>query len=54
MLKQVENNAPLRKNVSIDEVGNTAAFLTSDLSAGITGQNIYVDSGYNIIGMPAL
>jgi len=54
MLKQVENNAPLRKNVSIDEVGNTAAFLTSDLSAGITGQNIYVDSGYNIIGMPVL
>ncbi len=54
MLNQVEENAPLRKNVSIEEVGNTAAFLASDLSAGITGQNIYVDSGYNIIGMPVL
>ena len=54
MLNQVEENAPLRKNVSIEEVGNTAAFLASDLSAGITGQNIYIDSGYNIIGMPVL
>ncbi len=54
MLNQVEENAPLRKNVTIEEVGNTAAFLCSDLASGITGQNIYVDSGYNIIGMPAL
>jgi len=54
MLNQVEENAPLRKNVSIEEVGNTAAFLCSDLASGITGQNIYVDAGYNIIGMPAL
>lgn len=54
MLQQVEDNAPLRRNVSIDDVGNTAAFLCSDLSAGITGQNIYVDAGYNIIGMPVL
>lgn len=54
MLHQVEENAPLRKNVTIEEVGNTCAFLCSDLAAGITGQNIYVDSGYNIIGMPVL
>jgi len=54
MLSQVEENAPLRKNVTIEEVGNTAAFLCSDLASGITGQNIYVDSGYSIIGMPAL
>lgn len=54
MLHQVEANAPLRKNVTIDEVGNTAAFLCSDLASGITGQNIYVDAGYNIIGMPVL
>lgn len=54
MLNQVEENAPLRKNVTIEEVGNTAAFLCSDLASGITGQNIYVDSGYSIIGMPKL
>ncbi len=54
MLRQVEENAPLRKNVTIDEVGNTSAFLCSDLASGITGQIIYVDSGYNIIGMPNL
>ena len=54
MLHQVEQNAPLRKNVTIEEVGNTAAFLASDLASGITGQIIYVDSGYNIIGMPVL
>ena len=54
MLKQVEDNAPLRKNVTIEEVGNTTAFLASDLASGITGQVVYVDSGYNIIGMPRL
>jgi enoyl-[acyl-carrier protein] reductase I len=54
MLQQVEDNAPLRRNVTIEDVGNTAAFLCSDLSAGVTGENIYVDAGYNIIGMPVL
>jgi len=54
MLNQVEENAPLRKNVTIDEVGNASAFLCSDLASGITGQVIYVDAGYNTIGMPAL
>lgn len=51
MLDHVKNNAPLRRNITIDDVGNTAAFLCSDLAAGITGENIYVDSGYNKIGM---
>jgi len=51
MLTQVEAAAPLRRNVTIEDVGNTAAFLCSDLANGITGENIYVDSGYNIIGM---
>ncbi len=51
MLTHVENNAPLRRNVTIDDVGNAAAFLCSDLALGITGEITYVDSGYNIIGM---
>jgi len=51
MLNQVEKAAPLRRNITIDDVGNTAAFLCSDLAAGITGENVYVDSGYNIVGM---
>lgn len=51
MLDHVEKNAPLRRNVTIEEVGNTAAFLCSDLATGITGEVIYVDSGYHILGM---
>ena len=54
MLTHVEKNAPLRRNVTIDDVGNTAAFLCSDLAAGITGENIYVDSGYSHVGMGPL
>ncbi|MEO0802377.1 MAG: enoyl-ACP reductase FabI [Cyanobacteria bacterium J06642_2] len=50
MLRTVEEKAPLRRNVTQTEVGNTAAFLCSDLSSGITGQIIYVDSGYSILG----
>ena len=46
----VEETAPLRRNVSIEEVGNTAAFLCSDLASAITGEITYVDCGYNIIG----
>ncbi|MEM7207100.1 MAG: enoyl-ACP reductase [Pseudomonadota bacterium] len=52
LLEYVEETAPLRRNVTIEQVGDTAAFLASDLSAGITGQVVYVDSGYNIVGMP--
>ncbi|MBL4762798.1 MAG: enoyl-ACP reductase [Gammaproteobacteria bacterium] len=54
ILEQVENNSPMRRNVSIEDVGNTGAFLCSDMAAGITGENIFVDSGYNIVGMGAL
>ncbi|MCP4768508.1 MAG: enoyl-ACP reductase [Gammaproteobacteria bacterium] len=54
ILDEVVANAPLRRNVTIDDVGNTAAFLCSDLAAGITGENIYVDSGYNIVSMGVL
>lgn len=54
ILDEVSKNAPLRKNVTIENVGNTAAFLCSDLGGGITGENIYVDSGYNIMSMGVL
>lgn len=53
MLAQVEASAPLHRNVDTDEVGNAAAFLCSDLASGITGQVLYVDAGYSIIGMPS-
>lgn len=49
-----EQNSPLRRNVTIDEVGNAAAFLCSDLASGITGEILYVDGGYNIEGMAVL
>lgn len=51
MIHHVEKVAPLRRTVTQTEVGNTAAFLCSDLSSGITGQVIYVDAGYEIMGM---
>lgn len=50
-LEHVARNAPLRRNVTIEEVGNSAAFLCSDLASGITGEIIYVDNGYNTLGM---
>ncbi|HEY1960919.1 MAG TPA: SDR family oxidoreductase, partial [Rhizomicrobium sp.] len=53
MLKWCEYNAPLRRNVTIDEVGNTALFLCSDLGSAITGEIMHVDAGYNIVGMKA-
>jgi enoyl-[acyl-carrier protein] reductase I len=51
ILDHVEKNAPLRRNVTIDDVGNAGAFLASDLASGITGEILYVDSGYNILGL---
>jgi enoyl-[acyl-carrier protein] reductase I len=51
MIHHVETVAPLRRTVTQLEVGNTAAFLCSDLSSGITGQIIYVDAGYEIMGL---
>ena len=52
ILKYNEKNSPLRKNVTIDEVGNSAMYLLSDLSSGVTAEVHYVDAGYNIMGMP--
>ncbi|WP_250658341.1 enoyl-ACP reductase FabI [Alkalimarinus coralli] len=51
MLSETEQRTPLRRNVTIEEVGNTAAFLTSDLASGITGEITYVDAGFNITAM---
>jgi len=54
ILKFVEENAPMRRNVTVDDVGNVAAFLLSDLAAGVTGEITYVDNGFSRIvgGMP--
>lgn len=52
MLKYVGPRAPLRRNVDQNEVGQTALWLCSDLSSGVTGEVIYVDAGYHILGMP--
>jgi len=54
MLDLMERTAPLRRNVTIEEVSNAAAFLCSDLASGITGEVTYVDAGYNTTGMPPL
>lgn len=54
MLSHFEKYAPLRRNVTIEEVGNVAAFLSSDLASGITGEITYVDAGWNILGMSGM
>ncbi|WP_455212678.1 enoyl-ACP reductase FabI [Kaarinaea lacus] len=54
MLDYNEQNTPMRRNVTIEEVGNVAAFMCSDLASGITGEITYVDCGYNIVGMGQL
>jgi enoyl-[acyl-carrier protein] reductase I len=51
MLSRVAEVAPLRRNVTPEDVGNAAAFLCSDLAAGITGEILYVDSGFSTVGM---
>lgn len=51
MLSRVAEVAPIRRNVTLEDVGNTAAFLCSDLAGGITGEIIYVDGGFNSVGM---
>ena len=53
MLSKAEEASPLRRNVTIEEVGNVGAFLCSDLASGITGEITYVDAGYNILGLIA-
>lgn len=47
-----ESIAPLHKNITLEEVGNAAAFLCSDLASGITGDILYVDAGFHIVGIP--
>ncbi len=51
ILKWNEYNAPLRRTVTIEEVGDTAAFLLSDMSKGMTGEILHVDAGYHVVGM---
>lgn len=51
VLKIVEERSPLRRNVTLEDLGNTAVYLLSDLSSGVTGEVIYVDSGYNNMGL---
>ncbi|HEX8324599.1 MAG TPA: enoyl-ACP reductase [Tepidisphaeraceae bacterium] len=51
MFTHTELKAPLKRNIDGDEVGKTAVYLLSDLSSGVTGENIFVDSGFNIVGL---
>jgi enoyl-[acyl-carrier protein] reductase I len=51
LLKYNEVNAPLRRNVTIEEVGDSAVYFLSDMSRGVTGEIHHVDSGYNVLGM---
>jgi enoyl-[acyl-carrier protein] reductase I len=54
MLDEFAKAAPLKRNVTIEDVGNASAFLCSDLASGITGEVTYVDCGYNTVGMSPL
>jgi len=54
MLDHVDAHAPLRRSVTIDEVGNVGAFLCSALASGVTGEITHVDAGYNILGMTGI
>jgi enoyl-[acyl-carrier protein] reductase I len=54
IMKWNEYNAPLRRNVSIDDVGGSALYLLSDLGAGVTGETHHVDAGYHVVGMKAV
>ena len=47
----VSKKAPLKRNIEAGEVGKTAVYLTSDLASGVTGENIFVDAGYSIVGL---
>src|SRR5690606_13343870 len=54
ILKWNEYNAPLKRSVTIEEVGDTALYLLSHLSRGVTGEVLHVDSGYHVVGMKAV
>ena len=51
MFDHVEKKAPMKRNIEGDEVGRTAVYLLSDLSSGVTGENVYVDCGFNVVGL---
>jgi enoyl-[acyl-carrier protein] reductase I len=51
MFTHMERKAPLHRNITGEEVGKTAVYLLSDLSSGVTGENLYVDAGFNIVGL---
>ena len=53
IMKWNELNSPLRRNVTQDEIGQSALYLLSDMSSGVTGENLHVDAGYNVVGMKA-
>ena len=50
--KYTEKNSALNRNVKLEELGNSALYLVSDMSKGVTGEVHYVDCGFNIVGMP--
>lgn len=54
ILKWNELNSPMKRNVTTEQVGNSALYLLSDLSDGVTGENLHVDSGYHVVGMKAV
>ena len=54
IMKWNEYNSPLRRNVTIDDVGNSALYLLSDLGSGVTGEVLHVDAGYHVVGMKAV
>ena len=51
MLGQNAEKTPLRRNVTLEDIGRASYFLLSDLSSGVTGETVYVDCGYNIVGV---
>ena len=52
-MKWNELNSPLKRNVTQNEVGKAALFLLSEMSSGVTGENLHVDAGYHVVGMKA-
>ena len=54
IMKWNEYNSPLRRNVTIEDVGKAALYLLSDLGSGTTGENLHVDAGYHVVGMKAV
>jgi len=52
MMKWSEKNSLMKRNITLDEVGNSGLYLLSDMSTGVTGETHYVDCGYNKVGVP--